>query len=219
MFKLDNVSLIYDMDKEQPTYALSRINLEIKPKVFYGIIGPSGSGKSSLLYILSGITKPSSGKVYYKDREWTCLDEEESSDIRLKEFGFIFQKHLLLPYINVVENVLVPVNSKKKEAVEEAESILMQLGLEKELKKKPSELSGGQCQKVAIARALINHPKVIFADEMTASLDYKASEKVLKLFDKVRKETTILFVTHDERMLQGADEIIKIRDGKLEDMK
>lgn len=219
MFKLENVSLIYDMDKKQPTYALSRINLEIKPKGFYGIIGPSGSGKSSLLYILSGVTKPSLGKVYYKDREWICLTEEESSNIRLKEFGFIFQKHLLLPYINVVENVLVPVNSKKKEAVEEAESILIQLGLEKELKKKPSELSGGQCQKVAIARALINHPKVIFADEMTASLDYEAAEKVLELFEKIRKKTTILFVTHDERMLQGADEIIKIRDGKLEDIK
>jgi len=219
MFKLENVSLIYDTDKEQPTYALSGINLEIKPKVFYGMIGPSGSGKSSLLYILSGITKPSTGKVYYKDREWTYIDEEESSAIRLKEFGFIFQKHLLLPYINVVENVLVPVNSKKKEVVEEAESILIQLGLEKELKKKPCELSGGQCQKVAIARALINHPKVIFADEMTASLDYEAAEKVLTLFEEIRKETTILFVTHDERMIQGADEVIKIRDGKLEDIK
>ena len=217
MIKLDNVSLIYDVQKQQPTYALSRINLEIKPNTFYGILGPSGSGKSSLLYIMSGLIKPTTGKVYYEKQDWQTLSEEKSAAIRLKEFGFIFQKHLLLPYMNLVENVLIPINSNKKEDREEAKALLVRLGLEKEMEKKPAQLSGGQCQRVAIARALINHPKIIFADEMTASLDYKVAEKVLGLFEEIRKQTTVLFVTHDERMTQGADEIIRVRDGKLED--
>ena len=217
MIKLDNVSLIYDVQKQQPTYALSRINLEIKPNTFYGILGPSGSGKSSLLYIMSGLIKPTTGKVYYEKQNWQTLGEEKSAAIRLKEFGFIFQKHLLLPYMNLVENVLIPINSKKKEDRDEAKALLISLGLEKEMEKKPTQLSGGQCQRVAIARALINHPKIIFADEMTASLDYKAAERVLGLFEKIRKQTTVLFVTHDERMTQGADEIIRMWDGKLED--
>lgn len=217
MIKLDNVSLIYDVQKEQPTYALSRINLEIKPNTFYGILGPSGSGKSSLLYIMSGLIKPTTGKVYYEKIDWQTLGEEKSAAIRLNEFGFIFQKHLLLPYMNLIENVLIPINSNKKEDVEQAKRLLVDLGLEKEMEKKPTELSGGQCQRVAIARALINHPKIIFADEMTASLDYQTAERVLELFEKLRKQTTVLFVTHDERMTQGADEIIRMWDGKLED--
>lgn len=216
MFKLENVSLIYDMDKEQPTYALAKVNLEIKEATFYGILGPSGSGKSSLLYTMSGITKPTSGKVYYKGKEIYNMEEEKIAALRLKHFGFIFQKHLLLPYINLVQNVLVPLNSNKKEDVDKAKTLLIQLGLEKEMYKNPSALSGGQCQRAAIARALINDPKVIFADEMTASLDEATAENVLSLFEEIRKKTTILFVTHDERMVQGGDEIIRLRDGKLE---
>ncbi|MBE6024227.1 MAG: ABC transporter ATP-binding protein [Cellulosilyticum sp.] len=215
MIRLENVSLIYDLQKEQPTYALAQIHLEIKPQTFYGILGPSGSGKSSLLYIIGGVMNPTTGKVYYKGESLYEMDEERRAAIRLKEFGFIFQQHLLLPYLDVIQNVLVPLNTYNQESIDRAKVLLHQLGLEKEIHKKPNQLSGGQCQRVAIARALINNPKVILADEMTASLDYEAAKKVLRLFDEIRKEATVLFVTHDKRMIEHADETINLWDGKL----
>lgn len=214
-FLLQNVSLLYDLEKETPTYALKQINLEIKEHTFYGILGPSGSGKSSLLYLMSGIRKPTTGKVFYEGEDLYAMKEKECSALRLKKFGFIFQKHLLVPYLDLVENVLVPINSYKKEDKEYALELLAYLGLEKEIHKRPNQLSGGQCQRVAIARALVNHPKVIFSDEMTASLDLKSAEVVLNLFETLREESTILFVTHDERMVRGADEWIRLCDGKL----
>lgn len=215
MYKLENVSLLYDRDKITPTYALTHINLEIKANKFYGILGPSGSGKSSLLYLMSGIKQPTSGKVLYKGEDLYALEEEKNAAIRLRDFGFVFQKHFLIPYINLVENVLVPLNANDRESVERATSLLIRLGLEKELHKKPYELSGGQCQRVAVARALINEPKVIFADEITASLDLDYAEKVLELLEESKNKSTILFVTHDERMIKRADEVIWIQDGKL----
>lgn len=215
MFKVDNVSLLYDLQKEEKTYALSHINLEIKDKKFYGISGPSGSGKSSLLYIMSGIKKPTSGSVYYNDIEITALDDEQASRLRLKKFGFIFQKHFLIPYMNVLENVLVPINSNSKQDIEKAVELLEELDLKKQIYKRPDELSGGQCQRVAIVRALINNPEVIFADEITASLDKENALKVIEILKRAGNLATILFVTHDMRMLQEADEIIDLWDGKL----
>lgn len=215
MFKVENVSLLYDLDKEDKTYALTHINLEIKEGQFYGILGPSGSGKSSLLYLLSGIQKPTSGKVYYKGAVLSEMEEEALAAIRLKEFGFVFQKHFLIPYMDVLHNTLVPLNSKKPDDVEKAKSLLERLGLERELKKKPYELSGGQCQRVAVARALINEPKVLFADEITASLDHRAASSVMELLEEIKAQTTILFVTHDETKIAMADEMIYLREGQL----
>ena len=215
MFKVDNVSLLYDLDKEEKTYALSHINLEIKDKKFYAIAGPSGSGKSSLLYIMSGIKKPTSGKVFYDNIEITALNDDEASALRLSNFGCVFQKHFLIPYMNVLENVLVPINSNQKKDVERAVELLELLDLKKQLYKRPEELSGGQCQRVAIARALINEPKVIFADEITASLDKNNALEVIKLLKEIGSLATILFVTHDTRLLQEADEMINLWDGKL----
>lgn len=216
LFSLQNVSLIYDIEKEAPTYALKQINLEIKEHTFYGILGPSGSGKSSLLYLMSGIKRPTSGKVFYENEDLYEMKETTCSQLRLKKFGFIFQKHLLVPYLDLVQNVLVPINDYVEADKQYALELLVRLGLEKEMHKRPNQLSGGQCQRVAIARALINHPKVVFADEMTASLDYESAENVLSLFETLRSESTILFVTHDERMVKGADECIRLCDGKLE---
>ena len=219
MFKMENVSLVYDLDKQDNTCALNHINLEIKASKFYGILGPSGSGKSSLLYLLGGIQKPTSGRIYYKRQVLSELDEEALAAIRLREFGFVFQKHFLIPYMDVLHNTLVPLNSKKSKDVEKAKELLVRLGLEKQMKKKPYELSGGQCQRVAVARALINEPKVLFADEITASLDHVAADTVMALIEEVRKETTILFVTHDETKVTMADEILYLREGELGGMK
>ncbi len=212
---MENVSLVYDLDKQDNTYALNHINLEIKANKFYGILGPSGSGKSSLLYLLGGIQKPTSGRIYYKGQVLSELEEEALAAIRLREFGFVFQKHFLIPYMDVLHNTLVPLNSKKSKDIEKAKELLVRLGLEKQMKKKPYELSGGQCQRVAVARALINEPKVLFADEITASLDHVAADIVMALIEEVKKETTILFVTHDETKVTMADEILYLREGEL----
>jgi putative ABC transport system ATP-binding protein len=215
MLKLNNISLIYDEDKEDKTYALRNINLHIEKGQFYGILGPSGSGKSSLLYIASTLKKPSTGSVIYEGRELTKLDDDEVSKVRLRDFGFIFQKHFLIPYMSILENVLVPLNSNKHEDIEKAKELLDSLGLGNKLNKKSYELSGGQCQRVAIARALINNPKIIFADEATASLDHKNSGEVMEILNKLKKDTTILFVTHDKSMTRDSDELIEIWDGMI----
>ena len=215
ILKMKDVSFLYDADKDEKTYAVRQANLSLEEGKFYGILGPSGSGKSSLLYLLSGIKPPTDGSIYYKNKDITKMNDCELSKIRLEEFGFIFQKHYLIPYLNIIQNVLVPLNSNKKEDVDRAINLLTELGLEKKLNKKPYELSGGQCQRVAIARALINNPKIIFADEITASLDHKNSKEIVDKLNKLRGNTTIIFVTHDETTVQNADEIIKVWDGEI----
>ncbi len=215
MFKLENITLLYDADKLEKTYALNQINLEIKEGRTYSILGPSGSGKSSLLYVISGIKEATGGKLYYKGQDMALLEESERSELRLKEFGFVFQRYFLIPYMDILKNVLVPINSNKKEDIDRAIGLLEAFGLANYRHKKPNELSGGQCQRVAIARALINTPKVIFADEITASLDQKNAQNVIETLYNLKNNATILFVTHDVAMTRQTDEIIYIRDGKL----
>lgn len=212
---MEDVNLIYDEDKEEKSFALKCINLQIEEGKFYGILGPSGSGKSSLLYLLSGIKQPTTGSIFYDGIDITKLNDDILSEIRLKDFGFVFQKHYLIPYLDILENTLVPLNSNKKEDINRAKELLIALGLEKKLNKKPYELSGGQCQRVAIARALINKPKVLFADEITASLDHKNGNEVIDKINQIRGETTIIFVTHDETIVKDADEIIRVWDGEI----
>ncbi len=219
MFKINNVNLIYDLKKESQTYALKGISLKLEKEKFYGILGPSGSGKSSLLYILSALKKPTSGEVYYHEQLLNNIGNEKLAQLRKQDFGFIFQKHFLINYLNILQNVLVPVNSSEVKYVNRAKTILNELGLSAHIYKKPYQLSGGQCQRVAIARALINHPKVIFADEITASLDHKSAKKAMKVIDKYRDGATLIVVTHDPSILKEADEIIHIWDGEVKDKK
>jgi putative ABC transport system ATP-binding protein len=215
MLKAENMSLIYDLNKESKTYALRNINLKLEENKFYGILGPSGSGKSSLLYTLSALKNPTQGSIYYRDTKLTGLENEKLADIRKKEFGFIFQKHFLISYLDVLQNVLMPVNSNDRKYVEKAKELLSALGMEKHISKKPYALSGGQCQRVAIARALINDPKVIFADEITASLDHKSAEDAMKVLERFKNKATLIVVTHDPSILSNADEIINIWDGEV----
>lgn len=215
MLKVENVSLIYDLNKESKTYALRNINLKLEENKFYGILGPSGSGKSSLLYTLSALKNPTQGSIYYKDTMLTGLGNEKLAEIRKKEFGFIFQKHFLISYLDVLQNVLMPINSSVKKDVDKAKELLSALGMEKHINKKPYTLSGGQCQRVAIARALINDPKVIFADEITASLDHKSAEDAMKVLERFKNKATLIVVTHDPSILTNADEIINIWDGEV----
>ena len=151
--------------------------------------------------------------MYYHNHHINQLDDFKLSIIRKEEFGFIFQKHFLIPYLTVLQNVLVPLNTTDEKIRHRALDILEDLGMKKHIDKKPYQLSGGQCQRVAIARALINQPKCIFADEITASLDKKSSKLAMDVLKKYRNKATLIVVTHDESILEGADEVIHISDG------
>lgn len=215
IFKMESVNLVYDIGKEAQTYALKDINLSLDGNRFIGIMGPSGSGKSSLLYAMAGFKVPTSGKVYYGKIDYSKISPSESAEIRRKDFGFIFQRHFLIDYMTVLENVLVPINDDSKEAKVKAISILDSLGLAHLTSKKPYQLSGGQRQRVAIARALIGDPKVIFADEPTAALDHNSAIEVMKFLENYKKDKMIIVVTHDPCILEKANYVINMLDGTV----
>lgn len=181
---------------------------------FLGILGPSGSGKSSLLYLLSGLKIPTSGEVRYGDVVLSGLQEEERSTLRLKDFGFIFQQPYLLGYLTALENVMVAVPDRG-DVEFEARELLNQLGLGKKTHRHPHELSGGERQRVCVARALLGKPKVVFADEPTASLDHANGAEVVRLLNHFRGTGSLVMVTHDPSMLANADRVVRLEDGSI----
>ena len=208
--------MIYDANTDVKTYALKGFDLSLPDKGLIGIIGPSGSGKSTLTYCLSTLKAPTEGSIVYNGTELTTIGNAERERLRRREFGFIFQKHYLVPYMTALDNCLVAALQKGPETEKKAEGFMRELGLErKEWRKKPAKLSGGQCQRVAIARAMINDPKVIFADEPTASLDHENAFNVMKILRKYADERLVLVVTHDRSILQDADRIIEMWDGEI----
>lgn len=216
MFEVNNISMIYDMDTDEKMYALGGFDLELPDKGLVGISGPSGSGKSTLMYCLSTLKKPTEGSVRYNGLELTGIPDRERETLRRKEFGFVFQKHYLVPYMSALDNILVAASDSGKETVEKAKEILKIMGLkERDFKKKPAKLSGGQCQRVAIARALINDPKVIFADEPTASLDHENAFNIMKILKEYSKERLVIVVTHDRTVLTDVDTMIEMWDGNI----
>lgn len=219
MFDIKNISVIYDMNTEEKVYALDGFDLKLPDKGLVGIIGPSGSGKSTLMYCMSTLKRPTEGSVVYNERELTTLSDKDREIVRRKEFGFIFQKHYLVPYMTAIDNVVVAGTGNIKEIKEKAAEYLKALGLkEREFKKKPAKLSGGQCQRVAIARAMINNPKVIFADEPTASLDHENAFNVMKILKKYSKDRLVIVVTHDHSILSDVDMTVKMWDGKISEI-
>lgn len=214
-FNVEKVNLVYDMDKKVQTVALRDINLALSGNRLVGILGPSGSGKSSLLYCMAGLRRPTSGVISYEDYTYGGMSLPQLAALRRKEFGFIFQRHFLIDYMTVLDNVLTPLNGKSKELREKATELLKRLGIEDTAFKKPNQLSGGQRQRAAIARALVSDPKVIFCDEPTASLDHTSAHEVMKLLDEYKQHAMVLVVTHDESILNNADTIIRIWDGSI----
>lgn len=208
--------MIYDMDTDEKLYALGGFDLKLPDKGLVGIIGPSGSGKSTLMYCLSTLKKPTEGSVKYNGRELTEISDSGREKLRREEFGFVFQKHYLVPYMTALDNVMVAAVKNNSETKKEAEEFLKSLGLkEKEFAKKPAKLSGGQCQRVAIARAMINNPKVLFADEPTASLDHENAFNVMRILKKHAAERLVIVVTHDRSILNDADMIVEMWDGNI----
>jgi lipoprotein-releasing system ATP-binding protein len=204
-----------------PTTLVQDVSLAIDENEFVAITGPSGSGKSSLLYLLGLLDLPTSGEVLIEGRATAHMDEEERARTRLEQLGFVFQFHFLLPEFTVLENVILPMRALRRLSVEamreRGQGLLASLGLADHVHKLPDQLSGGQRQRVAVARALANEPPVILADEPTGSLDSKASEQVFELLrDLVDKHgKTVVAVTHDLGLAARMDRRIELLDGRI----
>lgn len=211
----NNLCLVYDQDGDEQTYALRNIDILLPDQGIIGITGPSGSGKSSLLYLLSSLLKPTAGTVYYDNADIGAYTPADLEKLRRSRFGFIFQKPFLIDYLNVLDNVLVGCDNRSLDSVTQAMTLLSQLGMEKHAMKKPCQLSGGQRQKIAVVRALMNAPDIIFADEPTASLDHCNALAVMGLLEAHKDKTAILVITHDQSILENADDLIELRDGQM----
>jgi putative ABC transport system ATP-binding protein len=202
------------------TPALRGADLDVAAGEVLAVMGPSGSGKSTLLHCLAGILRPDQGEVWYEDRRLDQLSERERSQLRRDEFGFVFQFGQLVPELPVAENVMLPLllgGRHRREARAAAAALLDRLDLAGLERRRPGELSGGQAQRVAVARALVGRPRVIFADEPTGSLDSLSGEKVMDLLvDSAREQgATVLLVTHEARVAAYADREVVVRDGRV----
>lgn len=216
MFEIKKISMIYDMEKEDKVYALNGFDLNLPDRGLVGIIGPSGSGKSTLMYCLSTLKKPTDGSIIYNGRELTDLKDSEREHMRRTEFGFVFQRHFLVPYMSALDNVTVAAAMGGKETIRKAAELLDALGLgQKTIYKRPAQLSGGQRQRAAIARAMINMPNVLFADEPTASLDHENAFSVMEILKEYAKDRLVLVITHDRSILRDAESIIEMWDGGI----
>ncbi|HCL00466.1 MAG TPA: macrolide ABC transporter ATP-binding protein [Candidatus Marinimicrobia bacterium] len=218
MIKMENVRKVYDTGKIE-VEALRGIDLHIKKSDFVTVIGPSGSGKSTLMNIMGCLDKPTTGEYKLNGQNIKNMNDNELSELRNKEIGFVFQNFNLLPYASAYENVEMPllfagIGGKKRK--EKVEYILDKVALGDRMDHKPNELSGGQKQRVAIARALVNNPNIILADEPTGNLDSKSGREIMELFVDLWKEgNTIIMITHDHRVSQCSQRIIEIIDGKI----
>ncbi len=216
MIELQNVSKTFQHNAEQ-VHALKKLSLSIEEGEFIAITGPSGSGKSTLLHTIGGLETPSEGKVSIANIEIQNLNDKALSRFRNEHIGFIFQSFHLHPTLTVEENIKLPLIFAKKKNHENVESILKKTELAHRRDHLPNELSGGEQQRTAIGRALINKPTLLLADEPTGNLDSKTGDKILKLILDIHKNrnTTMVIVTHDPAVAKKADRIIQIKDGKL----
>jgi len=199
---------------------IDNISFNIKKGEFLAIQGPSGSGKTTLIGLLAGLEKADEGNIVVVDKDLTSMTEDELAIFRRYNVGFVFQSFNLIPTLDVVENIALPLfpeHISRKDLFERAEKVAKAVGLTQRLDHYPNELSGGEQQRVAIARSLINEPKVIFADEPTGNLDSKNGQVVIELLRKLNRERgqTVVLVTHDDKIANASDRIIKLLDGRI----
>ena len=216
-------NLMKEYGLTEKTRALNEVNIRLHEGEFSSIIGASGCGKSTLLNLLGALDRPSSGTLYFKEKDFSAMNETELAQFRNKSIGFIFQFHHLLPEFTALENVLIPTwiesgrvtLTKEKRAIELLETV----GLGDKIKNPSNNLSGGQQQRVSIARALINNPDLVLADEPTGNLDSESTEQVYDLLRKINRELGMAFliVTHDRHIAEKSDRIIEMKDGKITD--
>ncbi len=218
IISIQSVSKIYNLG-ETVVKALDNVSLSIYDNDYISIMGPSGSGKSTLMNIIGCLDVPTKGKYKFKNELISEMDDNQLANIRNEKIGFVFQTFNLLPKLNAMQNVEVPLiysSLGRKERIERAEEALHIVGLQDRMTHKPNELSGGQRQRVAIARALVNKPSIILADEPTGNLDSKSGNEILKFFAKLHKDgNTIIMVTHEESVAKLSKRRIDIFDGKI----
>jgi putative ABC transport system ATP-binding protein len=219
LIDLQHISRVYQVGVEQ-VFALRDINLRIYKNEYVAIMGPSGSGKSTLMNIIGCLDTPTGGAYYLKGINVGELDDDELAEIRNKEIGFVFQMFNLLPRASALKNVELPLiyaGVPKHIRLERAMNALNAVGMGDRINHKPNELSGGQKQKVAIARALVTNPSIILADEPTGNLDSKSGEDIMRIFHKLWLEgNTIVLVTHERDIALHAQRIVRLRDGLIE---
>ncbi|MCK4941590.1 ABC transporter ATP-binding protein [candidate division WOR-3 bacterium] len=200
--------------------ALRGVSLEIKSNDYVSIMGVSGSGKSTLIHILSCLDTPTSGEYYLEDKLVSNYTDEELARVRNTFFGFVFQSFSLLPRLTALDNVALPLiyaGTKKQDRILRAQEILEKIGLGDRMSHRPNEMSGGECQRVAIGRALVNNPRVIFTDEPTGNLDSKTGAEIMEILDRLVDEgNTVVMVTHDSSLAAHAKKTVKLKDGMIE---
>lgn len=217
MIQVEHLSKVYGKG-ENEVVALNDVSFSVKKGEFVAIIGPSGSGKSTLLHILGGVDRPTKGKVYFDGVDVYQQKEDQLAIFRRRQVGLIYQFYNLIPILNVVENMTLPVLMDGREVNQEfLTELVATLGLEGKEKKLPNELSGGQQQRTSIGRALMTSPLVVLADEPTGNLDSKNSQEIIQLLKTSNKKynQTLIVITHDENIALQADRIIAIEDGGI----
>ncbi|MBL7077468.1 MAG: ATP-binding cassette domain-containing protein [Kiritimatiellae bacterium] len=213
MLQGENLTLTYQ-DGETTIDAVHDVSITVEDHQFIGLLGPSGSGKSSLLYLLSGLRRATQGEVYLDDRAYGKMPDRERVALRRSEFGFVFQQHFLINYLTALENVMVAAPMQDRAHAEQGKALLADLGMGDKLHRFPYELSGGERQRVAIARAMIHRPRIIFADEPTGLLDRRTGMQVMALLRSYRDQGSLIAVTHNPEILSEADLVITLRDGQ-----
>jgi putative ABC transport system ATP-binding protein len=217
IFKLNNINLNYNLNGNN-IRVLKNINFEIKKNERVAIIGESGSGKTSLLMLMSGLEKPTTGSIFFQNQDFSKITEDQKTEIRKQKIGLVFQQFYLIPNYTALENVMFPMQINQiKDEKEKATLILSDFGLGNRKNNLPSELSGGEQQRVAIARAISFNPKVILADEPTGNLDRKNTELVssLLLDYSKKKKISLVLVTHNSNLAKKCDKVIKLFDGQV----
>jgi putative ABC transport system ATP-binding protein len=216
---IENVWKTYQMGVEQ-VHALRGLSVDVHPNEYVAIMGPSGSGKSTLMNIVGCLDIPTKGRYVLNDRDVSTLSDDDLAAVRNREIGFVFQTFNLLPRVNCLQNVELPLiysGMSKRERRERAADALVSVGLGDRMDHRPNELSGGQRQRVAVARALVNRPAILLADEPTGNLDTATSEEIMRLFEMLyRRGNTVLVVTHEEDIAEHARRIVRLRDGDIE---
>ena len=217
ILKVENLTKTYGKGLNK-VVALDNVSFTVNKGEFVAIIGASGSGKSTLMHLIGGVDKPTSGKVYIDGVDIYNMNSDALCIFRRRQIGLIYQFYNLIPILNVLENITLPSSLDNKEvSKDKLEEIINLLGLEKRLKHLPNELSGGEQQRTAIARALLNEPALVLADEPTGNLDSKASLEIMEILKTSNKKykQTIIMITHNLELVKDADRIIKIADGKI----
>jgi putative ABC transport system ATP-binding protein len=198
-------------------HAVDTVSLSVDQGSFVGLIGPSGSGKSSLMYLLSGLKRPTRGTVAFEGQDYRQISTPGLTQLRRQRYGFVFQQHFLINYLTSLENVMVGAIKRNHDVVAYAQELLRRVGLGEKLRQRPYQLSIGERQRVAVARALVHRPAIVFADEPTASLDQATGRDVINLLVDYRRSGggSVVVVTHDPAMLTDADRVLQMRDGRL----